>query len=69
MDLYGAFDTVMIAINGAFEWFNQLPVEVLTLIVGLTLFAFFARLILAPLFGASFNLRGSDSVRRESDTE
>lgn len=69
MDIYGAFDAVMLAINGVFEWFEQLPVDILLLVVGLTLFAFFARLILAPLFGASFHAKGSDSVKRRSKDE
>lgn len=70
MDLSGAFNTVMQAVNGAFEWFARLPEELTYLLVGLTLFVFFCRLILAPLFGSGFHSGGSDSAKsRKGDTE
>lgn len=67
MDLSGAFNAVMQAVNGAFEWFARLPDELTYLLVGLTLFVFFCRLILAPLFGSGFSRGGSDSVNRRKE--
>lgn len=64
MDLSSAFNAVMQAVNGAFEWFARLPEELTYLLVGLTLFVFFCRLIIAPMFGSGFSRGGSDSVNR-----
>ena len=68
MNLNTAFESVAIAIDGVFDLFDLIPSDITMFLVGITLFAFFCRLILFPLFAASSLGRGSDSVnRKESD--
>lgn len=69
MELNSAFESVATAVDGAFDLFDMIPTEVTMFLVGITLFAFFCRLILFPLFGASSLGRGSDSVKRKESDE
>lgn len=69
MDLNSVFESVGMAVNGAFDLFNKIPSEITMFLVGITLFAFFCRLILFPLFAASSLGRGSDSVKRKESDE
>ena len=56
---------IMNAVSAVFGWFQQyvLVGDWGILITGLVVFSLFARLILAPLFGASIRAGLSDSVR------
>ena len=69
MDLNSAFESVAIAVDGVFDLFNMIPSEITMFLVGITLFAFFCRLILFPLFAASSLGSGSDSVNRKESNE
>lgn len=67
-DLNDAVNVVMSGVNGAFSLLDRIPQEWIALILGVVFFAFFSRLIIAPLFGASFH-RGTDSARKVDDEE
>ena len=67
-DLNDAVNVVMTGVNGAFSLFERIPQEWVALILGVVFFAFFSRLIIAPLFGGSFH-RGTDSVRKADEEE
>lgn len=63
-----AITTVMSAVEGAFSLLDRIPQRWLVLIIGIVFFCYFSRLIIAPLFGATFH-SGTDSARKVDNEE
>ena len=65
ISFYDIINPLMNGVSAVFGWFQEyiLVGDWGILIIGLVIFSLFARLILAPLFGASIRSGISDSIR------